>query len=217
MEVTLLHYTPIDPIILAASLPYDSCPSNKLVENVWNSGHRSIARHGMASFLIEDVSVSLLTQISRHPHINLTVQSSRYCNMSKRKPAIPSFLKKEDIDDYINDYENIMNIYEAWGTYDYYNIKEKQEISKMFLPKASTVDLVMSGNYQALYEFLQLRNCKRAEWEIRDLSLRITIILKNIIPQIFQYLGCRGDEWGVCPERHGGCGKHPIKAITYEK
>lgn len=216
MKIKLLHYTPVDPIIVATSLPYQSKQTNKLVENVWNSGHKSIARHGMASFLIENVSVSLLTQISRHPHINLTVQSSRYCNMENKTPVIPPFLKDIDKEIYEEDYELILSLYRAWNNDEKYTKKEKQEISKMFLPKASTVDLIMSGNYQALYEFLQLRNCVRAEWEINKLSLEITKILKERIPEIFQHLGCKGDEWGVCPELHGSCGRYPIKKVLYE-
>jgi thymidylate synthase (FAD) len=92
-----------------------------------------------------------------------------------------------------------------------YDHKEQQEISKMFLPKASTVDLVMSGNFQALYEFLQLRNCVRAEWEIRELSHEITKMMKALLPEIFENCGCLGDEYGICPESHGSCGKYPTK------
>lgn len=213
MKIELLHYTPIESLIKATAMPYQSKESKKLVKNVWDSGHRSIARHGMASFLVKDVSVSLLTQISRHPHINLTVQSSRYCNMSEKKCVIPPFLKGQDIAEYCNDYKTIMDIYKKWNTYEYYNQKERQEISKLFLPKASTLDLVVSGNYQALYEFLQLRNCVRAEWEIRELAKEMTNILKEIIPEIFSNLGCKGDEFKVCPELHGSCGKYPKKEV----
>ena len=80
-KVTLLHYTPIDPIIKATAMPYQSKESTGLVKRVFDSNHRSVVRHGMASFLIEGVSQSLLRQISRHPHLNLTVKSTRYCNM----------------------------------------------------------------------------------------------------------------------------------------
>lgn len=78
------------------------------------------------------------------------------------------------------------------------------------MPLASTTDLIMSGNYQALYEFCQIRNCNRAEAEIRNVSLEITKILKDIIPEIFKKLGCKGDEYKICPE-HASCGKYPKK------
>lgn len=209
-KVTLLHYTPIDIIAKATSLPYQSNPSNKLVENVWNSNHRSIARHGMASFLVEDVSQSLLRQISRHPHISLTVKSSRYCDMSGADIYVPDDICKdnEKYKEYIKDMSQILQKYSKWKQYE--DNSNKTDIAKLFLPLASTTDLVLSGNYQALYEFCQLRNCIRAEKEIRNLSLEITKILKKIIPEIFKKLGCKGDEYKICPE-HISCGKYPKK------
>ena len=83
----------------------------------------------------------------------------------------------------------------------------------LFLPQASTTDLVVSGNYQALYEFCQLRNCTRSEKEIRELSLKMTKILKEVMPEIFSDLGCRGDELGYCPETIGSCNKYSQKEV----
>lgn len=217
MKVTLINFTPIDPLVKACAMPYQSKESNSLVKNVWESQHRSIARHGMASFIVKDVSVSLLTQISRHPFVNLTVMSSRYCDMSERECVIPPFVKEEDIEDYKKDCDRIMGIYQAWNTYEEYSKTERQEISKMFLLKASTVDLVVSGNYQALYEFLELRNCIRSEWEINDLARQMTELLKGVMPQIFNNLGCRGDEYRICPESHGCCGKYPTKKEVFNE
>ena len=210
-KITLLHYTPIKPLIKAAAMPYQSKESRGLVERVWDSGHRNIARHGMASFLVEDVSQSLLRQLSRHPHINLTVKSTRYCDMSNTGIYVPSSIKKDrdKYVEYIQDMTGIMRIYTKWKTYEDWSSTE--DIAKLFLPLASTTDLVMSGNYQGLYEFCQLRNCTRSEAEIRKLSLQLTRILKDIMPEIFGNLGCRGDELGYCPEKHGSCGKHPQK------
>ena len=68
---------------------------------------------------------------------------------------------------------------------------------------------------QALYEFCQIRNCNRAEAEIRNVSLEITKILKDIIPEIFKKLGCNGDEYKICPE-HASCGKYPKKEKFHE-
>jgi thymidylate synthase (FAD) len=202
MKIELLHYTPIEPIIKATAMPYQSKENKGLVKRVFESGHRSIVRHGMASFLVKDVSQSLLRQISRHPHINLTVKSTRYCDMSDTNFYIPDI-------EYEADLKKIMVIYKKWK--DYEGNEKEVDVAKQFLPLASTTDLVVSGNYQALYEFCQLRNCVRAESEIRELSLAITKTLKKIIPEIFDNLGCKGDEYKICPENHGSCGKYPIK------
>lgn len=217
MKITLLNSTPIDSIVTATSLPYQSKPTMKLVKNVWDSQHRSIARHGSVSFLIEGVSQSLLRQISRHPHINLTVKSTRYCDMSnvdyytpnKNMKNLEKIVDRSLVDEYKEDMNKIMDIYKKWKLYE--GDKKEVDVAKLFLPLASTTDLVVSGNYQAIYEFCQLRNCVRAEEEIRELSLQITKILKEILPEVFDSLGCKGDEYHVCPEVHGACGKYPTK------
>lgn len=211
-KITLLHYTPIEPIIKATAMPYQSKESKGLVKRVFDSGHRSVARHGMASFLIEDVSQSLLRQISRHPHLNLTVKSTRYCDMQGADIYVPNKIAKntDDYNQYLYDMGTIMKIYSKWKN-EYEGDEKEVDVAKLFLPLASTTDLVLSGNYQSLYEVLQLRNCTRTEVEFRELSLELTKILKGILPEIFGELGCRGDEYRICPESHGGCGKYPTK------
>ena len=207
MKIKLLHYTPIDPIIEATAMPYQSKGTNQLVKRVWDSGHKSIARHGMASFLITDVSQSTLRQISRHSHINLTVKSTRYCDVSDSKCSKPSTVSESV--EYLKDYKKIMAIYDKWKVYEEeYGIKD---VAKQFLPLCNNTDLVLSGNYQALYEFCQLRNCTRVEEQTRMLSWGVTDILRQNMPEIFKDLGCRGDELGYCPESHGSCGKYRQK------
>lgn len=67
MQIKLLYHTPEHILDLAASVPYQTENKEKL---------------GSAVFEVKNVSQSLLAQLSRHPHLNLTVQSSRYCDHS---------------------------------------------------------------------------------------------------------------------------------------
>lgn len=229
MKVTLLNHTPIEPLMEATAMPYQSRKTKGLVKRVFGIGHRSIARHGMAIFLVEDVSQSLLRQISRHPHLNLTVKSTRYCDMTNTDVYLPipninelqrmrydqlqakfgDNFKLDLAEEYENDMNDIMEIYKKWKYYEGDNAEV--DVAKLFLPLASTTDLVVSGNYQALYEVLQLRNCTRTEGEFRQLSLSLSEILEDLIPEIFGNMGCRGDEYGICPEVYGSCGKYAIK------
>ena len=212
MEVTLLHYTPIESLVKATALPYESKESSGLVSRVFKSGHKSIARHGMASFFIEGVSQSLLRQLSRHQHLNLTVKSTRYCDMSNAQHYTPDKLTDGVRADFNEDIDEIMGIYRAWKKH-YEGGEKEVDVAKLLLPLASTTDLVVSGNYQALYEMLQLRNCVRVEEEFRKLSREMSNILQGILPEIFtQDFGCIGDEWHICPEnKHMACGKYITK------
>ena len=218
MKITLIHHTPIESLVKATALPYDSKESKGLVKRVFQSGHKSIARHGMASFLVQGVSQSLLRQLSRHQHLNLTVKSTRYCDMSEVQHYTPCKLTEGEREDFDNDMNEIMDFYRSWK--EGFEGEEKEvDVAKLLLPLASTTDLVVSGNYQALYEFLQLRNCVRAEKEIRELSNEISNILMNIMPEIFtSSFGCIGDEWHICPEnKHMACGKYITKQEYKER
>ena len=211
MRVSLIENTSPLAVVKATAMPYQSEESLAVVGRVWNSGHRSVARHGTASFMIEGVSQSLLRQLSRHPHINLTVKSSRYCDMSEVETVVPPFISSIDRFEFNDDYEKIMSIYRKWANREVYSRGHRQELAKLMLPLGSTTDLVLSGNYQALYEFLQLRLCVRAEWEIRELAKQLAALLIEVMPVIFEGLGCRGDELGYCPEGHGSCGMYAGK------
>lgn len=218
MNITLLHHTPIEVLIKATAMPYQSKETKRLVKRVFDTRHRSVVRHGMASFLVEEVSRSLLRQISRHPHINLTVKSTRYCDMSDTKYHIPGQnlfkLSENDnrVEEYSKDMEQILDIYRKWKVYE--GNKKEIDVAKLFLPLASTTDLILSGNYQALYEFIQLRSCTRAEVEIRILARTLNSELAKVMPELFENLDCKADELGYCPEAYGSCGKYPKKEKT---
>lgn len=212
MQITLMEVSGIKAIEEAAVMPYQTNTENKskLALRVWNTGHRSIARHSNISFMVKDISQDALRQLSRHPHINLTVKSTRYCDMSKNTPFIPAWVKDsiKARNEYISDFIDIMDKYDKWLEMESHHSKE--DTAKLFLPLMSTTDLIMSGNIQAIYEFLMLRNCVRASEEIRLMSKAMTEILSEengLIGDIFSELDCKGKEYGKCPE-HKSCGKY---------
>jgi len=208
MKVSMLDATSIDALVKACNQPYQSEGGEALVKRVWDSGHRSIARHGMISFEVEGVSQSLLRQLSRHPHINLTVKSSRYCDMTEeiQNGVVPPFAKETERAILIRNYDIACNYYEALLNATGYTTEQRHELAKLVIPLGATLTLTLSGNYQAMYEFLQLRICARAEWEIRELAKILTGLCKIWLPVTFEKLDCKGVEMGRCPE-HESCGK----------
>jgi thymidylate synthase (FAD) len=208
VEIKILDYTNIHPLIEACNQPYQSEGGAGLVKRVWDSGHRSIARHGMISFEIKGVSQSLLRQLSRHPHINLTVKSSRYCDMTEeiRNGVVPPFAREKERELLILAYDKACKLYEVLLNSKDYTTEQQHELAKLVIPLGATLTLTLSGNYQAMYEFLQLRVCERAEWEIRNLAKKLAILCKSWLPAIFDSLGCKGAELGYCPE-HDSCGR----------
>ena len=209
MKVELLFNSGIEIVEEACKIPYQTKKAKGLAKRVWNSGHRSVARHSVVVFKIEGVSQSLLRQISRHPHINLTVESSRYCDMQGNEIYVPdSIIKNVELETkYNEDMQKIKDIYSQWRLIEE-NI-EVDDISKLFLPLGSTMEMIISGNYQAMYEFLQLRICTRAEKEIRDVTKEMKNILVKEVPDIFAKIDCKAiDNGGFCPESDC-CGRYP--------
>lgn len=211
MQIKLLEISGVESIRQAAVMPYQSKAKDldKLAYRVWKAGHRSIARHSNISFLVEGISQDALRQLSRHPHINLTVKSTRYCDFKDTTFFMPEWIEKWGFEEWIEkDFRMILKIYEKWQ--DIEQTYHKEDTAKLFLPLMSTTDLVMSGNIQAMYEFLMLRNCVRASEEIRKMSQALTQLLSEqdgLVGMIFSDLDCKGKEFGYCPE-HESCGKY---------
>lgn len=215
MQIKLLEISAVESIRQAAIMPYQSKAKDldKLAYRVWKAGHRSIARHSNISFLIEDISQDALRQLSRHPHINLTVKSTRYCDFKDTTFFMPAWINKTSYKaslgtEFEKDFRKVLETYSKWQRIekDYH----KEDTAKLFLPLMSTTDLVMSGNIQAMYEFLMLRNCVRASEEIRKMSQALTQLLseqEGLVGMIFSDLDCKGKEFGYCPE-HESCGKY---------
>lgn len=217
MKVKLIAYS-ADATLESAKLPYRTNPKSEvgLAKAVFDLGHRSIARHSVVAFLVEKISQDALRQISRHPHIVLTVTSSRYCSMAGAQPFIPEWVF-QDVklrSEFVLDYIDIMVKYNKWLATE--KEHDKKDTAKLMLPLASTTDLIISGNLQAMYEFIQLRSCTRVQEEARGLALAMKEALLSspdmTISSITASLGCRGDEYGVCPEsKKESCGKYPVK------
>jgi len=210
MEIKIIEISGEESIKKAAVMPYQTKTQDetKLAYRVWKAGHRSITRHSNISIEVKDVSQDALRQLSRHPHINLTVKSTRYCDFTDTKMFMPAWVEDGLLDLMSDDFDTIMDIYTKWQKIEQENGQE--DTAKLFLPLMSTTDLIMSANIQAMYEFLMLRNCVRASEEIRIMSHAITEILskeEGLIGDIFSQLDCKGKEYGYCPE-HKSCGKY---------
>jgi thymidylate synthase (FAD) len=213
MEIKILEISGEESIKQAAMMPYQTQTKDaaKLAYRVWKANHRSIARHSNISLEIKDISQDALRQLSRHPHINLTVKSTRYCDFTDTKMFMPEWVKEMPLDlklGYEATFNHFIDIYKKWQKIEQENGQE--DTAKLFLPLMSTTDLIMSANIQAMYEFLMLRNCVRASEEIREMSRNITKLLAEkdgLVGMIFSDLDCKGKEYGYCPE-HDKCGKY---------
>ena len=106
MVVKLITHTP-DPekvVAAAAKLCYSNSSIQDLMDGLTDEkvdeflnrlsslGHASPTEHATFTFGIEDVSRSLLTQITRHRIASFSVQSQRYVRMNNVEVIVPDVI-----------------------------------------------------------------------------------------------------------------------------
>jgi thymidylate synthase (FAD) len=107
-------------------------------------------------------------------------RSQRYCNEFESDTVEPKF---DDIYQQ-NIFEESVNL--AFENYDLLlDAGMKKEDARMILPQCTTTELIVVGNFQAWIDFINLRETKEAQWEIRAVATEIREQLATIAPNIF--------------------------------
>ena len=80
------------------------------------------------------------------------------------------------------------------------------EDARMVLPNACTTSIIVTMNIRSLFNFFKHRLCRRAQWEIRALALKMLLLCKEVSPKLFQDAGPSCIK-GKCSEGAMSCGK----------
>jgi len=88
------------------------------------------------------------------------------------------------------------------------------EDMRYFIPQGTQSNIVITMNARELRHFFSLRLCRRAQWEIRELALKMYQECVRVCPTLFKDAGpaCLT---GKCREGKRSCGK-PITAKELE-
>lgn len=217
MRVTLLSHTP-EPektIAMAARLCYspsdvlqlkkklDSMSVEKLVRKIVRMGHHSVLEHVSFTFGIEGISRATSHQLVRHRLASYSQQSQRYVVFKDSINYItPPTIEQNDearkifkkiTDECFESYQQLIKL----GV--------PVEDARYVLPNASETRIMVTMNARELLHFFKLRGCRRAQWEIRALSMEMLAIVKNIAPIVFEKAG-PGCLTGGCTEGEFYCG-----------
>ncbi len=217
MKVRLLAHTP-DPekvIAVAARLCYSNASIDNLekdftrdkVENfikkILELGHESVLEHASFTFGIEGISRACSHQLVRHRIASYSQQSQRYVNFKNIDYVIPDTIKENNqlLDDLKNFIDNVSLLYEKM-----LNNGIPAEDARFVLPNAAATKIIVTMNLRELKHFFRLRCCNRAQWEIRQLAIKMLKLLKEKIPLLFSKMGpaCVS---GPCPEGSMSCNK----------
>ena len=206
-----LCYAPVGAAALMEDLPDESV--RKVLRTIMTSGHFSALEHASYTFAVDGVSRAMTHQLVRHRLASYNQQSQRYVAYTDE----PSFIVPPDVD---SDPDARQTFLAACGD-AYRSYREllsagvAAEDARYLLPNAMETKIVVTMNIRELLHFLELRCCKRAQWEIRELALRMLDLAEPTAPYIFMDAGasCRR---GVCREGKMTCGEPYPKAPKRE-
>ncbi len=197
MQITLLHYTPLDVCAHAIRTCWQSFDKSDeggekdkaLIDRVGNKfKHASTMEHLVYTFYIQGISRALLQELARHRLASPSVKSTRY-TLKELKEGEP-FIE----DDYIGAEKFIVLTGNA--LVDSASIKAlnnlqailksgvSNDIAKFCLPESYKTELTWTINARSLQNFLTLRSNKAALWEIRKMAYA----LYDTLPEEHQYL-----------------------------
>ncbi len=161
------------------------------VEEKLGTGHTSPLRQVQFVFVVDNISRACTAQFNRH-HIGIEREemSQRYVNFNKGIQAFvtPPSIQKDPL------------ALERWETLQqqilaFYNFCTKrgikQEDARFALPMGTVSREQFSMGFQAMQQFLDVRLCDRAQWEIRDMAWQIYRIMRKEFPTLTARLGIK--------------------------
>lgn len=165
---------------------------------------RDLLPHLSYTFAIEKISRACSHQLVRHRIASFSQQSQRYITVKRldEKVIIPPSVGDENLEDY-----QLVMLMASEG---YQRLVEKgvpREDARFVLPNATETSMLMTMDSNALMHFLGLRNCNRAQWEVRALADEMLYQLRRVEPEIFNKAGPYCYQLGHCPEGRHTCGK----------
>ena len=211
------------------------------MEMLTNIGHESPIEHASFTFAIEGVSRSLLAQITRHRIASFSVQSPRYVKKSSFVYITPPAIAEDPQAKAVFE-ESMAHAFAAYNQladqleqrYLQENLRagmtekaarskaEKKAIedARFVLPNACETKMVVTMNARSLYHFFRLRCCRRAQWEIRELAMKMLRLCCQAAPMLFANAG-PGCCSGPCPEGKMSCGaasevRSQVEALRHE-
>jgi thymidylate synthase (FAD) len=212
MEVNLVNYTKNGIKTIAKAVRttgpfFDQMDDHKLVKYMVEHDFGSALEHVYFTFELKDISVALSRELLEHRIASHTAKSTRYVSQADEMPVyIPPDIKGPLRNDVVEHMQK---------THKLYRRLEKEvsiESARYVLPLALECTYLWTVNCRSLLNFLRLRLCKNAAPEIRLMATKIKEEATKVYPEIFEDVGCRGSQWGVCPEpKKRSCGKYPTK------
>ncbi len=197
-----LCYTPVGAAELMEAMPEEA--QRKILRTIMTSGHFSALEHAAYTFAIDGVSRAMTHQLVRHRLASYNQQSQRYVSYVEE----PCFIVPPQIaadPEVRSGFEAATAAaFEAYR--DLIDSGAPAEDARYVLPNAMETKIVVTMNLRELLHFFELRCCKRAQWEIREVALAMLALAESTAPYLLMDAGasCRR---GPCREGKMTCGE----------
>jgi len=165
-----------------------------LTKTLLKKEHYGPFEHPQLAIQIKGVSRSLMAQITRHRHMSFDIQSMRYVNMEDADVVTPKSLtdpdhfSREGQTELDADQEELERLYnktvaDSFAAYNQLvELGVPKEDARMALPIGTKVNIYMSGNLRSFMHVLNMRAKANAQWEIRNLTEKVTDELDDWAP-----------------------------------
>lgn len=169
------------------------------LRNIISVGHFSVLEHSAVTFYITGVSRSFTHELVRHRHLSYSQLSQRYVDESDTEFVVPPLVEAANY--------GALDTFELATTkaLKYYTElvedltrkfpdkprKEIRQAARAVLPNATETKIVVTGNYRAWWEAIQLRATIHADVEIRAVFVEILRQLQAEAPHIFNHFVIR--------------------------
>ncbi|MDR1376902.1 MAG: FAD-dependent thymidylate synthase [Synergistaceae bacterium] len=179
-----------------------------LLKDLWRSGHHSPLEHASFTFGVDGLSRVASHQLVRHRLASFSQQSQRYVKMDRTEVVIPPSIsanpKAKEL--FVRQAETALEAYKSLM-----EMGIPAEDARFVLPHGWETRLVFTMNARELHHFFDLRLCRRAQWEIRELARLMLAECRKAAPVVFGLAGPSCVATGQCRESRG-C-NNPYKSM----
>ncbi len=173
----------------------------KFLKFIIQAEHTSILEHVSWTIYAENISRSLLAQLTRHRIASFTSASQHYSDYSDMP-----FVVSEEATKLILIHGSLHA-----ANFDYTTMLENnmlpREEARQVLPNASAVNLMMTINARSLLNLVKQRICRRNVEEMRIFADRLVKLISHTWPEFAKCLGPYCFYLGKCNQGKMSCNK----------
>ena len=159
-----------------------------LIEMLWINGHETPFEKGVVHFLV-DTDIASHIHLLKHRISSLNAESARYKELKEDKYFLP--------EDWPEEWQQRLEDYTFMGNELYHQClaelepvlgrKRAKESARFFKTYNSQIQADVMFNMRSFANFIQLRNSKHAQKEIREIAQQMWDLVSTIEGEPFKY------------------------------